>query len=287
MPSSSVVAAACLAAALCASGITLPPPGYTAIAALSDEFDGAVLDSSKWLDVNPYWPGRAPGLFESSNVVVRNGTLQLWARAARRNASWPAGFDNYTTASVSSIATVRRGYFEISWRSGSSGISSSWWFYRSNSTTWTEIDVFETTGVNNTAAAWSAKAGDLPSHVHVFEFPGENATELPRLCNCTEGTPGQPPCSKPALFTLPDGEAFASSFHTAGLLWEDAGISVFLDGALVSTIPSPCLVEQIAMQFDRETMPGWMVLPAPATLPDVPFTIEYVRSWAPPARRAV
>jgi hypothetical protein len=39
------------------------------------------------------------------------------------------------------------------------------------------------------------------------------------------------------------------------------------------------LVEEIAMDFDRETMPGWMALPDPATLPDQPFEIDYVRSW--------
>lgn len=39
------------------------------------------------------------------------------------------------------------------------------------------------------------------------------------------------------------------------------------------------LVEEIAMDFDRETMPGWMALPDPATLPDLPFEIDYVRSW--------
>lgn len=40
------------------------------------------------------------------------------------------------------------------------------------------------------------------------------------------------------------------------------------------------------MNFDRETMPGWMALPDPATLPDQPFLIDYVRSYAPPAATA-
>ena len=29
------------------------------------------------------------GLFDANNVVVSNGTMQLWARPAKRNASWP------------------------------------------------------------------------------------------------------------------------------------------------------------------------------------------------------
>jgi beta-glucanase (GH16 family) len=263
---------------LLASVSSQPPPGYTLIPALSDEFDGSELDLTKWTAASPGWPGRQPGLFAASNVEVAGGSLQLWARAARRNASWPSGYDNYTTAAVHSLATQRLGFFEIRWRSGSSSISSSWWFHTNNGSTWTEIDVFETTGVDN---GKSASAANLPSHVHVFDLPGLNASQLPRACNCTEGTPGAPPCSKGALFSLPAGQTFADAFHVAQLLWTEAGVEVRLDGALVNSIPSPCLVEAIGMDFDRETMPGWFALPDPRSLPDQPFEVDYVRSYAP------
>ena len=52
-----------------------------------------------------------------------------------------------------------------------------------------------------------------------------------------------------------------------------------LDGVVVSSIQSPCFGEELGMDFDRETMPGWMALPDPATLPDVPFMVDYVRSY--------
>lgn len=259
----------------------LPPPGYTIIPSLSDEFDGSALDPTKWQAKSPGWPGRQPGLFDPANVIVGGGTLQLWARAAKRNDSWPPGYDNYTTSAVHSLATVHHGYFEIRWRSGSSGISSSWWLHDNNGSTWTEIDVFETTGTDNPAKG-GAKAANLPSHVHVFALPDTNASALPNLCNCTEGTPGSPPCSKGETFQLPAGQSFADSWHVAGLLWDAVGAHVFLDGTAVGEVSSPCLIEAIGMDFDRETMPGWMVLPDPASLPDQPFTIDYVRSWAPP-----
>ena len=67
--------------------------------------------------------------------------------------------------------------------------------------------------------------------------------------------------------------------HVASLNWTETGVAVSLDGVLVNTITSPCLVEAIGMDFDRETMPGWMSLPEPSTLPDVPFIVDYVRSW--------
>lgn len=85
-----------------------PLPGYTLNVDLSDEFEGTTLNSSKW-GPSPHWPGRQPGLFDPSNVVIGGGALQLWARAAKRNASWPAGYDNYTTAAIHSLATQQHG----------------------------------------------------------------------------------------------------------------------------------------------------------------------------------
>jgi beta-glucanase (GH16 family) len=260
----------------------LPPPNYIPFPSLSDEFSGTTLDQTKWVAKDPGWPGRMPGLFDPSNVIVLDGSLQLWAHAAKRNNSWPVGYDNYTTSAIHSLSKIRLGYFEIRWKSGSSGISSSFWLHDNNGTSWTEIDVFETTGSDNKAKG-GAKAGDLPSHVHVFSLPGVSVNELPAKCNCTEGTPGSPPCSKPSYFSLPSGETFSSAFHIAGLLWQEDGIQIYLDGTLVNTIPSSCLVQEIAIDFDRETMPGWMELPDPATLPDQPFIVDYIRVWTPPS----
>ena len=62
-------------------------------------------------------------------------------------------------------------------------------------------------------------------------------------------------------------------------LHSDAVSKSELQGRIVNTITSPCLVEEVGMDFDRETMPGWMGLPDPTTLPDRPFEIDYVRSW--------
>ena len=217
----------------------LPPAGYTPIAALSDEFDGTALDLTKWSAAASGWKGRQPGLFDAGNVVVGGGALQLWSRAAHRNSSWPAGYDNYTTAYVQSVATAHEGYFEMRWRSGNSSISSSWWFHAGNATEWTEIDVFESTGVDGPPRG--ALARDFASTTHIFKLPGSNASGLPARCNCTADAGGS--CSRRSVWQLPAGQSFADEFHVAGLLWDDAGIRVFLDGALVNTVPSPCLIE--------------------------------------------
>ena len=228
------------------------------------------------------WPGRAPGLFDPSNVVVGGGRMQLWARATRRNGSWPAGYDNYTTAAVHSLARVRQGYFEIRWRSGSSSISSSWWFHTNDpaTKTWTEIDVFETTGTTAKPGQGTARADQIPSHVHVFKLPNTTTAELPALCGGCETHGGAPPCSIGAYYKLPAASpTFSEAWHTASLNWTDAGVDIAIDGQSVNRIASPCLSERIGMDFDRETMPGWMALPDPGTLPDRPFVVDWVRAW--------
>jgi hypothetical protein len=170
------------------------------------------------------------------------------------------------------------GFSEIRWRSGSSGISSSFWFHANNGSTWTEIDVFETTGAANSARG-GTNASVLPSHVHIFKLPGVSPAALPQVCGGCQEHAGSPPCSKGAEFVLPSGGSFAQDYHVAQMNWTSDGVDVILDGVLVNSIASPCLVEAIGMDFDRETMPGWMVLPDPATLPDQPFLIDYVRTW--------
>jgi beta-glucanase (GH16 family) len=256
-----------------------PPLGYVPIPELSDEFEGATLDASKW-STSVGWVGRKPGLFDPQNVVVSDGKLQLWARQARRNDSWPEGFDNFTTAAVHSVARVREGLFEVRWRSGSSGISSSWWFHQSTvADGWTEIDVFETTGVANGKLN---NASQLPSHVHIFKLPNMTIDQMPANCGGCELQPKSDPkhCTLGSLYSLPKrAPTWADDFHVARLNWTDAGVTISIDGEVVNRIASPCLIQEIGMDFDRETMPGWMRLPDPASLPDRPFEIDYVRAW--------
>jgi beta-glucanase (GH16 family) len=73
--------------------------------------------------------------------------------------------------------------------------------------------------------------------------------------------------------------AIDQGFHVYGLEWNQSVVGFYIDGAPVGKLPAACLTAPIGMDFDRETMPDWMGLPDPATLPDVPFEIDYVRAW--------
>ena len=73
------------------------------------------------------------------------------------------------------------------------------------------------------------------------------AAALPALCGCAESHAGSAPCSKGADYVLPDGATFSGAFHTAALNWTEGRIEVSLDGAVVTTIDSPCLVNEIGI----------------------------------------
>lgn len=70
---------------------------------------------TQWLNYNPTWNGRVPGLFRPENVAVDNGVLTL--SAALYNVTDPAlrkmGYGNFSTASVQSTAELLYGYFEV------------------------------------------------------------------------------------------------------------------------------------------------------------------------------
>ena len=72
---------------------------------------------------------------------------------------------------------------------------------------------------------------------------------------------------------------FDGDFHVYGLEWNSTKITYYADGVPVYSLNATCLHQPIGMDFDRETMPGWMGLPHSGKLPDRPYVIDYVRAW--------
>eukprot|EP00730_Choanoeca_flexa_P000712 TRINITY_DN10308_c0_g1_i4.p1 TRINITY_DN10308_c0_g1~~TRINITY_DN10308_c0_g1_i4.p1 ORF type:complete len:263 (+),score=29.72 TRINITY_DN10308_c0_g1_i4:198-986(+) len=217
-------------------------------------------------------------------LQVHNGSLQLFAR--HENITDPnlkkMGYANFTTSFVASQRPVRYGYFEIRARVGSSKVSSSFWFYNSNTTAhhWTEIDVFEMTGEH---ASQQLSTQDA-MHTHVFMLPKENTSFLPDLCDCSLP-------HETALYQLQDAPScsqanythrstpYSQDFHVFGLLWTPEKLEYTVDGLMQWSLPNACMHQPLFLTFDRETMPDWFGLPSPVNLPDQPLTVEYVRAW--------
>ena len=263
-----------------------PPGRWTKYEPLSDEFSQqGVLDPSKWSTDRSVvgWSGRAPGLFSSSNVIVSNGSLKMYARSAKRNSSWPKGFNNFTTSAIHSLDKTSKGYFEIRSRSGNSSISSSFWFHQNDGKgSWTEIDVFESTGSDAPNAHRGMNSSLICSHTHIFELAGIDSKDLPIKCGGCDlqiSSSGQSICSLGACVTQPF--AVDHDFHVYGLEWNSSLVSIYVDGMFVQSFDATCFQQEIGMDFDRETMPEWMGLPNehPPFIVDQPFEIDYVRAW--------
>ena len=222
---------------------------------LSDEFEGAKLDATKWHDHDPGWKGRQPGFFSPQNVAVSDGKLHLTARVETLR-DLPEGYHTFTTAAVKSKALVKYGYFEIQCRPMKSKASSAFWFYRDTPEEWTEIDVFEICGEGD---KWK---NTYNMNAHVFRTP-------------TEKKHFQRPGKWKAPFDFADG------FHVYALEWNKDAVKWWVDGKVVHEMKNTHWHQPLNMMFDSETFPDWFGLPDKATLPAT-FSIEYVRSWSRP-----
>ncbi|MGL4594072.1 MAG: family 16 glycosylhydrolase [Thermoguttaceae bacterium] len=221
---------------------------------MSDEFNDDSLDSKKWHPNNPTWMGREPGYFSKDNVSVKNGMLQLTAKAENLP-NLPAGYHTYTTAAVQSKERVLYGFFEIRAKPMNSAASSAFWFYESEEKWWTEIDVFELSGKKS-------KENDNRYHMnlHVFKTPERGNKHT------SEGTYWDAPFR------------FADDFHVYSLEWDNESIKWYVDNQLVRTSPNTEWHQALTLNFDSETMPEWFGLPDVNDLPST-FYIDYVRCW--------
>jgi len=228
--------------------------GWVKYAPMTDEFDGAKLDSEKWWPKNPSWLGRKPAWFDPANVKVADSKLHL-SMKKNEPAAMPKdkGYHTYTSAAVQSKGLVKYGYFEVRCRPMASAGSSSFWFYHQTPDLWTEIDVFEIGG----AAPKFEKKYNM--NVHVFKTPTEKKH-----------------WSKGGKWLAPTN--LADAYHSYALEWDAEKIKWYFDGVLVRWVENTHWHQPLTLNFDSETMPDWFGLPKDEDLPST-YSIEYVRAW--------
>ncbi len=223
-----------------------------------DEFEGAALDTNKWIVGMSWWRGRQPAWFNPTNVSVGQGRLHL----TMRKESVPKemekhGYRDYTSAALHTRARSSYGYYEVKARAMNSAGSSSFWFQQEDRAAhpgWaTEVDVFELCGKH-------------PGHeqryymtLHVTQTPQEKRH-----------------WSVGSSWTAP--WRFADDFHVFGFEWGRKELRWYVDGVLVRTVQNTHWHQPLFLIFDSETMPEWFGLPNDADLPST-FSIEYVRAW--------
>lgn len=95
---------------------------------LSDEFNGATLDSSKWYDYHPTWKGRAPGLFMKSQVSVKDGFLQIKGEKMKKDTIVGKSTFNIKGGAVVSKKMGHFGYYECKMKASKTTLSATFWF---------------------------------------------------------------------------------------------------------------------------------------------------------------
>lgn len=239
-------------------GSDAAPPSYASwleVPALSDEFDGAHLDRSKWLDYQPYWKGKEPSQFLPANVQLENGQLLL--RSTLANASQEGNW--VWSACLSSTEPISGpGYYEARMRASNMAMTASFWFQSQFS--W-EIDVTEAMGApSDPKMAYYASL--MHMNTHNFSAGWDNDIE------------------HPSAYTM--STSSAETFHVYGVEWNSSAISYYLDGAFIYQVsPEGGFDEDMYLFFDTEAWP-WMGWPLVEDLQDSEknaMRVDWVRAW--------
>jgi len=250
-------------------------PEWVWMPSWSDEFNDKQLDTSKWWDFNPAWPGRKPALFDRSNVTLRGGRLALSARVLRPEEvsveNRARGMDRFATAIVKSKRRIRYGYFEASSRAMAAGICNAFWLYD-------PLDPDK-----------KYREGDASEEIDIFELFGKLPdTLLQRTYWATVHryeTPYVESVVNKKKTRLPDYSfrqimpfQFSETFHTFGLLWSPSHLVWYVDGKEVFRRTNDYFHRPLHIVFDAEIMEDWMGLPNPDDLPAT-FLTDYLRVW--------
>jgi beta-glucanase (GH16 family) len=231
-----------------------PPEGHTwkVVTEFTDNFTDKTLNKEKWQFGVPNWRGREPALFVEENVQVKDGQLQLTAKA-ETHPKMDGDYKDFTTAAVSSVNRIRYGYFEIKAQTAPATISSSFWLSHNAGDLWTEIDIYEICGKSQKFG------GQMFMDCHVFKAPG---------------------VAEHQHFPVPYELDFDTNkvFQVYGLEWDAQRIRWFLNGKVVRQKPNLHWRQALHLIVDMETFPDWFGLPDKADLPAT-YKIEYIRTW--------
>jgi beta-glucanase (GH16 family) len=231
-------------------------------AEFSDEFDAPQIDMKRW-HLNPTspgdWKGRPPAPFLPSNVVQKDGMLQLTFRkddlpGMKRSKEYGA----YSSALIRSNGRTGYGYYEIRAKPMPSAASSSFWFTDTGiPNQGTELDVFET------GAKASGFERKYNMNAHVWKTPQETR-------HWSVGGVWKAPWN------------LGDDFHVYGFDWSKDELVWYVDGVAVRRAKNTNWFFPMQITFDTEAMFSWFGKVDNKDLPST-FTIDYLRVWRRPA----
>ncbi len=251
---------------------------------LSDEFEGAELDTNKWfiegLNGDYYiWKGRAPSQFVPHNAIVEDGKLKIrtqWEpdyNFVRENYADGNNNDTYgvfegkplpvTTAGVITKKRFLYGYMEVKSKVGNAAITGAFWAIGYEQ----ELDIFEQMG-NPKVKNGSIRENSVRAAVHDWSPPAVRPTVV--FGNDEKDLPYRT----------------ADEFHVYGAEWGIDYLKIYRDGKLTYHVTQDevgtdwVLNNPMEIWLDSEIF-KWLGVPHKEELP-VDFEIEYMRVWQKP-----
>ena len=256
---------------------------------MSDEFNQGVFDSDKWYaageseyDIEAIdcggssvdWVGRAPSVFDTTNVNVNETHLILSTEWEPDSSYFPVmedgeelidedcncRYENYTTGGVISTGNMKYGYVEIRAKAAPTTVSSAFWLIGNHF----EIDIFELIGKegNGTDGSEAGVNHSMPTTIHNWD-----------IGSLEDNGYGE-------SYTL-DWDV-TEDFHVYGAEWKSNSIVFYADGVEVGSITKEEAgdvwnEDYLHLWMDNEIF-SWEGLPTADELP-AHFEIDYVRVW--------
>lgn len=249
--------------AVLAGQLPPPPPGYAwqLNPQLSDEFNGICLDTNKWLPFFPGWKGRVPSRFETTNVCVRDGKLEIRSTLVVSNTASVKDPTNDIWIGAGCVSsrspTASYGYYEARVKTSALSMSSSFWLQGRYS----EIDVAEQLGAS---VEYPERRKYMLIHTHFFKNGWDH--------DVSEGVRWR--MSSDA----------GSRYHVYGVWWRDEDTAWFYhNGQKVAEMQfGGKFQEPMSLYFDTEAIIS-AGLPSVESLKDRrknAMSVDWVRAWS-------
>ncbi len=239
--------------------------GWVLYEPMSDEFDGASVDTTKWEALS--WQGRMPVEHQFNNCSVSGGELIL-TTDLKPGATTPVTDTAYAIDAgyLQSIHNLRYGYFEVEARALDFPIVTGWWLTGGSSTYSREIDMLE---------CGSGVPGDEYKYNCNFHT---NRTPTPTGVDTTH-------IADPESYTLP--WRMIDDYHIYGFEWDKDYCRIYIDGTLYRQKATESFKVAMRLMIGNEYN-QWLTslthindaIDAGA-LPKT-YNIRYVRAWRKP-----
>ena len=253
-----------LAAFICTISFSLtasaaPPADYQLT--FSDEFDGSVLDTTKWID-HYKWATSLAGstvINEELEAYVDNAFQEqdsiLSIVGKKQQGSYAGQTMNYTSGIICSSFHQKYGYFEARLKvPAGKGYWPAFWLLGENGTTGVnEIDIHEILGDNPAKAYMTVHWGPSYSTGHQ---------------------------SDSTSFTIASGPDFSQDYHVFGLQWDANTVIWSIDGTERFRHTGPTGVPQVEMYIIANLAIGgtWPGAPDSTTVFPGSCDLDYIRA---------